>query len=1111
MSSNTLLTISTEDHNKNSEVELIFKDVDKEDGYISLVRYINKHSVLVDWMEKITKELKIINLVTEDWKSVLKNNLRFQEHMNLKVDYGLGQNQQKTENNAVRINLHYIKKSDHYLHVLLAGDFKLKIKTNSTVLRHVDSAPLKCISQVMALKFKHYNLYDNSDYFVHSCKGQCSYCKKNEISSENDWCTLSTLVYNNGKLDSAERRYCETLYKSVTKAIVNLEISSLYSFGEEKVTNSIEKRQTEGSVEENTAKRMKTTDDNFIPLENETTSQKMERNISEISAEDTMKSNYVFATPKNMNIESCTPQILMQRVSNLVKIIREWAYEIFRIETSNTDILIDQTNCSLKKLKTWGKQFLGIELFTSENLEKISINNTDDLIKTWSMKHFNIEPQKLIDLIKQKLRKTTSNFSSIEDFSIEKLYDNIETITGEYMKLKEWALNSLNIETLTVDNLMEYIEAQEKCIAQRVMTNFNQQKCTPEQLKDSESIKLNYEAIISWAREFIHVQPFHAENLITHVNTLNKNYEEIKSYAKKTFNIQDFTPNLFFQAIEKDVQKIDTWFQKHFGFSLRHSDALLEADKRLAIMQSDDKIKRWARIALGTDDSDMLLNDLMETINQRKILQSFVKDTLNIEYLSFENTIKELKELVQKYSNLTVWFEKMKTWWMRNFSNELSLENMEEQMLEISAYDQQNKLSITEIEEDENRITILKKQVEDCEIRNETCLKQNETLTKLKNEEIQRLTQKIVHYEKELQSLTDKMSNYKETLTEEVKNHQTTITKQKDYIEKLKNENQGFKEIIDEQKRAIDDFTVTLNTQSVTVLDLQNKEISRKKSKISTKMELDKTITTLEKGNETVYESSSSPNKRKKRKFEYEFSDPKYEQEEIVDFDDSLKDLWQKREVNHNINLLRLQKLLEDLETANDHVAILTAYVQNQIDILNNYEKKVNTNSSINDLLIYTKNETEQFIKKLTVKDEVNKVFHTYFDSVDGFLGFMFNDITNYVDNLSIEDDNSPHSNTIRKMYNFDHVKILSGSDAAATIFLAVLCTYIKYFPNEKCLVVSKKDVEMYLLKNSQSYPDIKSVILSELIDFYQSNTVNLHNIARVKIIQLNNRLFKSV
>lgn len=140
--------------------------------------------------------------------------------------------------------------------------------------------------------------------------------------------------------------------------------------------------------------------------------------------------------------------------------------------------------------------------------------------------------------------------------------------------------------------------------------------------------------------------------------------------------------------------------------------------------------------------------------------------------------------------------------------------------------------------------------------------------------------------------------------------------------------------------------------------------------------------------------------------------------------------------------------------------------------------------------------------------------------AIDGFLGYLYTDILKYIPNLRKEkcfcDKMSTlklcecnillelHMKTVRQMYSLNCVKTLSGTDATAIIFLALLKLYEKY-AYTKYLKIHINDVENYLLKNSILNPNIKKakVNLDEMIQFYTSNVSTVSKIATIKINQL--------
>lgn len=129
--------------------------------------------------------------------------------------------------------------------------------------------------------------------------------------------------------------------------------------------------------------------------------------------------------------------------------------------------------------------------------------------------------------------------------------------------------------------------------------------------------------------------------------------------------------------------------------------------------------------------------------------------------------------------------------------------------------------------------------------------------------------------------------------------------------------------------------------------------------------------------------------------------------------------------------------------------------------------------------------------------------------AVDGFLGYTFDDLTNYVGNLQTSkqlENNifNLHIKSVRKMYDTEYIKHLSGNDAAALIFLSLLQIYEKYIKLPKFVELCKNDVDNYLLKKSKSDANIKNAKEHIYIigNVYELNKQNIFKIANFKIKQ---------
>ena len=181
------------------------------------------------------------------------------------------------------------------------------------------------------------------------------------------------------------------------------------------------------------------------------------------------------------------------------------------------------------------------------------------------------------------------------------------------------------------------------------------------------------------------------------------------------------------------------------------------------------------------------------------------------------------------------------------------------------------------------------------------------------------------------------------------------------------------------------------------------------------------------------------------------------------------------------------------------------------------YQLKYNrliTNHILHKILEFLSNHnyTIRFGKEKILKSSVlNSLL-----AVDGFMGYSFCDLTHYIENLKTEkilNDNilCSHVQTVRKMYDIPYLKLLSGNDAAAIVFLSLLQLYEKYVKSWECIRFYRNDVDNYLLKNSKTYSDIRIAKekLDEIIYFYKINVINISKIAYIKVKQLHLRFLK--
>lgn len=244
-----------------------------------LAERVSKHPVLEDWIkQKIENNPRIINLTTNDWLSILENNFTFQEYMNDKVDFF------EYKGKSTEIGTIYRPKNySHNFNVIAIGTFKVtkdKVKEDnkeSYRLRLVECIPVQCLAEIMCLQIKK-EVFSNAKFFFKVCKSFCIYCRNNNVGKDNIWCIQKTMVYENEKLQLAERNYCTSLYPNEFKALVHLEINSAYSFGNVgkvgggcKIGGNVESIVfIENIFDFNDSKNVKgilKTDENFVPRE----------------------------------------------------------------------------------------------------------------------------------------------------------------------------------------------------------------------------------------------------------------------------------------------------------------------------------------------------------------------------------------------------------------------------------------------------------------------------------------------------------------------------------------------------------------------------------------------------------------------------------------------------------------------------------------------------------------------------------------------------------------------------------------------------------------------------------------------------------------------------
>lgn len=129
--------------------------------------------------------------------------------------------------------------------------------------------------------------------------------------------------------------------------------------------------------------------------------------------------------------------------------------------------------------------------------------------------------------------------------------------------------------------------------------------------------------------------------------------------------------------------------------------------------------------------------------------------------------------------------------------------------------------------------------------------------------------------------------------------------------------------------------------------------------------------------------------------------------------------------------------------------------------------------------------------------------------AVDGFSGYSFNCLTHYVVNLQTSQrcENNLlelHVKVVREMYQSDYLNFLSGNDAAALIFLALLQIYDRHVTLSTFMELCKNDVDNYLLKKSKSDANVKSAKenITVIMNTYLSQIPDIITLAHLKIRQ---------
>lgn len=194
--------------------------------YHSLVDRVKEHQKLASCIEKkAEKDMAVINLVTKDWLSVLKNNPIFQEYLNFNMQYF------KYDSQSNKAFITYrVKEFAKQINVIVTGTFKLD-KGKNLRLKVIDCLPLQFIGEILGLNIDK-NILPNSKFFINGCHGLCLKCRDYNVLRDNEWCVQNCMVYHDEKLQFCNREYYESAYPNEAKLILFLQIDSVYSFGD---------------------------------------------------------------------------------------------------------------------------------------------------------------------------------------------------------------------------------------------------------------------------------------------------------------------------------------------------------------------------------------------------------------------------------------------------------------------------------------------------------------------------------------------------------------------------------------------------------------------------------------------------------------------------------------------------------------------------------------------------------------------------------------------------------------------------------------------------------------------------------------------------------------
>ncbi|GFQ68221.1 uncharacterized protein TNCT_730161 [Trichonephila clavata] len=198
-----------------------------------------KHVVLKEAKRISESQNGILNLVREDWKSVLENNPIYQDFDKKKPMFSALQQKEHISLQKVLFN--------NVLNIVVAGTWNIYFNKNVATIVSNECKPLENLSVKMTHDCENTELSKVSRFFVGNCNPMfCNACRKTrhklgmELKSDkNQWCILTTKVFDGEKIRNTFKNNIEKDFVGSTfYGILHVEVNQRYFYNTYESNNS---------------------------------------------------------------------------------------------------------------------------------------------------------------------------------------------------------------------------------------------------------------------------------------------------------------------------------------------------------------------------------------------------------------------------------------------------------------------------------------------------------------------------------------------------------------------------------------------------------------------------------------------------------------------------------------------------------------------------------------------------------------------------------------------------------------------------------------------------------------------------------------------------------